>query len=108
MTKDVLGEFEHQVLLIALRLDGAGYSVAIVRELEERIGREVSAAAVYIALRRLEENGLVRSRTTSGGGSHRVRRYFTVTERGVRLARESRRRFLELWRGLEPRLGGSR
>ena len=49
MAKDLLGEFEHQVLLAVLRLAGSAYSTSLVTELEERTGREVAPAAVYIA-----------------------------------------------------------
>ena len=38
--------------------DGESYSVPMVLELEGRGGREISQAAVYIALYRLEEKGL--------------------------------------------------
>lgn len=106
--KEVLGEFEHHVLLAALRLADGAYSAAIVLELEERTGREVAPAAVYIALRRLEENGLVRSamRESEGRGGRRERRHFEVTEEGLEMLRESRRRFERLWEGLDPVAGG--
>ena len=105
-TKDVLGEFEHHVLLTAMRLGDNAYSVSIVQEMEARIGREVSAAAVYIALRRLEENGLVRSESRTGEGDQRSRRFFVVTARGLAMVREARRRLLRLWEGLGPMLTG--
>ncbi len=101
--KNSLGDFEHQVLLAALRLGADCYSVPIVLELEKRTGREVAPAAVYIALRRLEENGLTESemrRDTEQGG--RSRRYFRVTDDGRRLLREAKRRFVRLWDGLDP------
>ncbi len=103
MSKDHLGEFEHQVLLTVLRLNSDTYSVPIVLELEQRIGREVGHPAVYIALRRLEEKGFVTSelRRPDDNGA-RSRRYFAVTKEGVGLLRESRRRFAALWEGLEP------
>lgn len=106
--KAVLGEFEHHVLLASLRLDDGAYSAAIVLELEERTGREVAPAAVYIALRRLEENALVRSemRESDGRGGRRERRHFEVTEEGVEMLRRSRRRFESLWEGLEAVAGG--
>ena len=109
MAKELLGEFEHQVLLAVLRLGAESYSVPIVGELEDRTGREPAPAAVYIALRRLEEKGLTESvmrrvADTEGG---RSRRYFRVTEKGVRLLRESRKRFARLWEGLDPVLGDS-
>ena len=62
VTRYGLGGFEQQVLLTILRLGGEAYSVPMVMEMEERSGREVSQAAVYIALRRLEEKGMVSSR----------------------------------------------
>ena len=104
MAKEVLGELEHQVLLAAIRLDDDAYSASIVAELERVTGREVAPAAVYIALRRLEENGLAASelRTPDDG---RERRYFRPTAPGLALLRESRRRYVRLWDGLEGLLG---
>ena len=51
MARDALGEFEHRVLLAILRLEAESYSVPIVLELEEKTGKPVAPAAVYIALR---------------------------------------------------------
>jgi DNA-binding PadR family transcriptional regulator len=101
-----LGEFEHHVLLALLRQGDEGYSVPIVAELEERTGREVSPAAVYIALRRLEEKGLLVShlrfaRPEDGG---RERRYYSLTADGMARVAEARQSFLRLWDGLELRL----
>ena len=108
MSKDFLGEFEHQVLLAVLRLGDDTYSVPIVLELEERTGREVAPAAVYIALRRLEEHAFTTSELLSPpeGEVGRSRRYFAVTRAGIELLQESRRRFERLWDGLEPVIGG--
>ena len=107
MAKEVLGEFEHQVLLAVLRCGADSYSVPLVLEIEERTGREVSPAAVYIALRRLEENGLARSelRSPLEKASGRSRRYFSVTPDGISQLRASKRRFVRLWEGLDPVLG---
>ena len=101
--KATLGEFEHHVLLTALRLRDNAYTASILLELEERTGREVSAAAVYIAIRRLEKAGLVSSRLKTGveRNERRERRYVRVTAAGVRLVNEARRRFDRLWDGLE-------
>ncbi len=104
MSKEVLGEFEHQVLLAALRLDVEAYSTTIVLELERVTGRDVAPAAVYIALRRLEEGGFAMSELRAPQGGGRARRYFQVTDSGLRLMRESRRRFVALWDGLDARL----
>lgn len=100
--KTALGEFEHHVLLAALRLGDQAYTTSILTELEVRTGRELAAAAVYIALRRLERAGLVRTtlRTGTQLGERRERRYVRVTPAGLRLVREARRRLVRLWEGL--------
>lgn len=106
MAKEVLGELEHQVLLTVLRCGGDAYSVPIVLELEQRTGRDVAPAAVYIALRRLEEKGFAESDLRSPGEEEagRSRRYFRVTDEGLAQLRESKRRFVSLWEGLDPLL----
>jgi DNA-binding PadR family transcriptional regulator len=105
MGRDSLGEFEHQVLLAILQHGGESYSVPIVIELEDRAGREVTQAAVFIVLRRLEEKGLLRSRMAEGEeGAGRSRRYFKITGLGMRRLRESRQALLRLWEGLDTAL----
>ena len=100
--KHALGEFEHHVLLSALRLGDNAYTTSILAELEERTGREVSPAAVYIALRRLERSGSVRTKLRHGieRNERRERRYVQVTPAGLRLARQARQRLVRLWEGL--------
>jgi DNA-binding PadR family transcriptional regulator len=106
MTRENLGEFEHQVLLAVLRLGGEGYSVSVLEELEASAARSVSQAAVFITLQRLETRGLLASRIEEGGGGEaaRTRRYFRVTEAGLDRLREVRRTLNRLWGGLERRL----
>lgn len=100
--KTALGETEHHVLLAATRLGAEADTVAIVREIEARTGRAVAPAAVYIALRRLEEHRLVRSRLVTRKGETRPRRQFEVTAAGRGVLRTSRERLLSLWEGLDP------
>ena len=103
MSKEALGEFEHRVLLAALRLDPDGYSVPIALELEERTGKTVVGAAVHIALRRLENRGLLESslrpRTDAKGG--RPRRFYRVTKKGILRLRDARECFERLWGDLD-------
>ncbi len=106
MGRDSLGEFEHQVLLAILQQGGESYSVPIVVELEERAGREVTQAAVFIVLQRLEEKGLLRSRMEQDSG--RSRRYFRITASGMRRLRESRQVLLQMWEGLDAALDETR
>jgi DNA-binding PadR family transcriptional regulator len=106
MGRSSLGEFEHQVLLTILRLGRESYSVPIVAELEARTGREAATSAVYIALRRLEKKGMLRSRLESPeeSGQPYPRRYFTLTEDAMEPLKDARRAYLSLWDGLEPAL----
>ena len=91
MPRTALGEFEHQILLVSLRLGGGTFSAAVVMELEERTGRSTSPAAVYIAMRRLEKRGLLTSQIIEAeeetGG--RTRRYFELSEAGLARLREA-------------------
>ena len=104
MGRDSLGEFEQLVLLAILRLGTDVYGVPIVREIEKRTGRSVSRAAVYIALRRLQEKGLVSSRmadpTPERGG--RAKRFFRVEPAGLVSVKESRRALNSMWEDLDP------
>jgi len=110
MGKQLLGEFEYHVLLALLRQGDEGYSVPILAELEERTGREVAPAAVYIALRRLEEKGLLVSqlRTAHPSDGGRERRYYSITPEGMDRMAEARQALMNLWDGLEMKLGGVR
>jgi len=103
VTRHGLGGFEQQVLLTILQLGGEAYSVPMVLEMEERSGREVSQAAVYIALRRLEEKGLVVSRMEGADRTDtgRERRWFSVTPTGVELLRQTHRTMARFWEGLD-------
>jgi PadR family transcriptional regulator PadR len=103
MRREALGEFEHRVLLAALRLNPDGYSVPIALEIEEVTGKTVAGAAVHIALRRLENRGFLESylrpREDSRGG--RSKRCYRVTEKGIVRRQDARRSFEALWRDLD-------
>ncbi len=104
MPREALGEFEHQVLLAILQLDGQSHSAPIVTEIEKRSGRSTAPAAVYIALRRLEQRGLVESikDEPEPGEGGRGRRTFVVTPDALTKLRESRQMFERFWDGLGP------
>lgn len=109
MSREAPGEFEQLVLLAILRRKRDAYGVNVAREIERRTGREVSRAAVYVALRRLEQKGLVEAElgepTAQRGG--RAKRYFRVTAEGLGQMRSSRAALLRMWDGVEPLLEGS-
>jgi len=96
-----IGELEQLVLLTILRLGPSAYGVPIVEELRRHTKQPVLRPSVYLALRRLETKGLIRSRLgepeARRGG--RARRHFALEPAGHALLRESRRTLRSLWRG---------
>lgn len=101
MPKDTLGEFEHLVLLAILQAGDDAYGVPVMDEIQQRTGRRFAPAAVYVTLRRLEENGLIRSRLEDPAEG-RPRRFVEVTDHGLALLRSTRRAITSMWEGLGP------
>jgi PadR family transcriptional regulator, regulatory protein PadR len=104
-----LGEFELLVMLTVIRLGDGAYGVPISREIEQRTGRDVAFGTVYATLERLQKKGFVRSNlgdaTPERGG--RAKRYFRVTEAGLRIVRETKHSLIGLWQGLPELEGGT-
>jgi DNA-binding PadR family transcriptional regulator len=107
MPERLLTDFELMLLLAVLRVGEDAYGVPIARELEQTGGRATTLAAVYLALERMRERGLVKSRlgdpTPQRGG--RAKKIFEVTPAGLRAVRRTRRAFVALWTGI-PELKG--
>lgn len=102
MPQDILGGFQQLVMLAVLRLGEAAYGAKIQRELEETAGRRVSISTVYVTLDRLDRKGLVRSwladPTPVRGG--KAKRYYGVTDEGVRALEGARDELLRMWDGV--------
>ena len=105
MKGDRLGEFEEFTLLAVRALDRTAYSVPVQQYLEKATGRRVSLGAVYSALGRLEQKGLIRSAlgepTSERGGKRK--RELTVTAAGMRTLRDLRTVREQIWRALDAR-----
>lgn len=104
-----LNETEQLVLLALARLRKNAYGVTVRREIESQSGRDVSIAAVYAALNRLERRGFAESwlsePTPERGG--RAKKHFRLTSSGIE-ALEAAREVIELmWAGLDLRSTGS-
>lgn len=99
---ETLGELEHLILLAMLRIGPEAYGVPILDELRRHTRRPVLRPSVYLALRRLEDKGLIRSRLGDPeprrGG--RARKYVELTAAARRQLRESHRTLQSLWRGV--------
>lgn len=103
-----LGEFEQMVLLAVVRSGRDAFGLDVRRELERRTGREVSRGGFYTTLDRLEKKGYLtweESVPPDPGRKARQRR-FSVTPAGIDELRRSRNALMNLWDGLEARLGG--
>ena len=100
-----LGEFEQLILFSVLHLGDDAYGLRIRDAIEERTGRSVSSGAIYTALGRLEERGMVASRVekpTDGPG--RPRKYYDLEPRGARALMEAYETIQSMAGGLIPRL----
>ena len=97
-----VGRLELAALLSVARMKGDAYGLEVRRDLVEQTGRDHSVGAVYTTLQRLEDKGLIQSRTgdptpVRGG---RSRRLFSLTGAGARVLREARRDADALWAGV--------
>jgi DNA-binding PadR family transcriptional regulator len=105
---EVLGTFEQAVLVSLVQLGTDAYGRAVLKEVQRRLQREASAGAVYATLDRLEAKGLVSSRL--GGGTParggRPRRFYEITQPGVRALNESKAAVEHVWAGFRWPLKG--
>lgn len=108
MSERFLTDFELMVMLAVLRVRDEAYGVPVAREIEATAGRSVTHAAVYLALDRLCQQGLVTSRlgnpTPERGG--RAKKLFSITPTGLRAIRRTQSAFIALWTGI-PELKGT-
>ena len=103
---DLLGAFEQAVLLAlvhpATALGRLAYGRAILKDVQTRLDREVSAGAIYATLDRLEAKGMVSSRLGPGTAirAGRPRRYYAIEAKGVRALNEARAATKRIWAGV--------
>ncbi len=85
-----LGEFQELTLLTVAALHGEAYGVSILKHLEKESRKKYNISAVHVALKRMEQKGLVRSEyggiTNERGG--RRKKYYTITSLGKRILDE--------------------
>ena len=98
-----LGEFEYAVLLAVLHLGEDAYAVPVRELIEQRTGRPVARGALYTGLDRLEAKGCLKSRmgeaTDERGG--KAKRYYTVTQAGLKAIRATHDALASMTKGLE-------
>lgn len=99
---ETLGTFEQAVLLAIVRLGDGAYGRAILKEVRERMERDIAAGAVHATLDRLENKALVSSRLEQGTAvrAGRARRFYRLRAAGVHALNDAREAVDTLWHGL--------
>jgi DNA-binding PadR family transcriptional regulator len=103
---EALGEFEQVLLFALVRLGDEAWGRTIRREIEARTGRSVSPGAIYTAMDRLEQRGLVSSvveAPTPGRGSRR-RKVYRLESAGARALADSYGRIRRMAEGVRAQL----
>lgn len=102
MSQYHLGEFEEVILLTVAILHGEAYGVAIIAEIEKRMGRKVSIGSLQTVLRRLENKGMLSSSlgeaTNIRGGKRK--RYFALTTKGQGVLNDAKEQRLAMWKAI--------
>ncbi len=102
MNKHHLGEFEEIVMLTVAILHDEAYGIAIIEEIENRLGRKVSIGALQTVLRRLEKKRYLSSQfgeaTKIRGGKRK--RYFFLTMFGKKVLAEVKEQRTNLWKAI--------
>lgn len=99
----MLGDLEQLVMLAVLRVGEGAYGVTVQQELLRQTGRDLTLATVHKTLARLEDKGLVLSRTgepTPVRGGRR-RRHFEITSAGRAALRQALDATRRMARGLD-------
>ncbi len=90
-------------MLAVLGLRDEAYPLSIRDAIEERTGRTVSRASVFITLERLERKGFAKSRygdpTPVRGG--RAKRFFSATAHGLAATKDTLHLMRSMTTGLE-------
>jgi DNA-binding PadR family transcriptional regulator len=87
MKEPSLGEFEELVLLTVAAQHDEAYGVSILESLEKQLDKKMNISAIHVALKRMDEKGLVQSRfggiTNDRGG--RRKKFYVITALGKRV-----------------------
>ena len=106
MAPGSLGDFEQLVLLALVRLKDDAYGVTVHDEIVRRAKRDVTVAAVYKTLERLEDKGFIASAlgppTAERGG--RRKKFFRIQPAGRRALGHALAAIRRMADGLAPEL----
>jgi PadR family transcriptional regulator len=99
---EILGAFEQAVLIAVIRLHTDAYGRAILKEVQDKLGRDVAPGAVHATLDRLERKKLLSSKLGSGTPirAGRPRRFYRLLPAGRRALNDARAALDNIWSGL--------
>ena|SRR5215471_9932253 len=105
---ETLGTFEQAVLLAIVRLKEDAYGRGILKEVQDRLKRDIAAGAVHATLERLEDRGLIRSRLGLGTPIRdgRAKRFYRLQPAGAEALNEARAALNSIWDGIRWPLKG--
>ncbi|NKB88469.1 MAG: PadR family transcriptional regulator [Acidobacteria bacterium] len=101
MARDTYPRELEQTVLLALAAEGSeAQGGQVYDRIVETTGRDLSLAAVYITLTRLEEKGWaeVRAAAPAAGQGGKPRKFYRLSEAGGLILNDARERFDALWR----------
>ena len=102
MKKYQLGEFEEIVILTIAILHKEAYGVAIKKEIEARLSRNVSMGALHTAFGRLEDKGYIKSHEGEATDERagRPKKYFQITALGKKAMEYTKDTRNQLWEAI--------
>ena len=98
------------ILLVIAELNETAYGMAIIEEVKNRYGKEMSVGTAYMTLKRMEKDQLIRSKlgkATKQRGGRRKRQYFLVSG-GRHYLRDYYKATVDFWHDLEHYLAEHR
>jgi PadR family transcriptional regulator PadR len=102
----VLTRSEEMLLLSILRLKDNAFSLTILKEINQRIGKKLTIGSLWVSLDSLHRKGYIDKRmageTPAKGGRKKV--FYSLTTSGAKILRNTREFQKSLWKGAERQL----
>ena len=99
---ELLTKLEELVLIAVLKLKNNAYGIPIYHFVVDITGKDVTVSSVYFPLERLVRKGYLQSRkgdpTPKRGGMSK--RYYTLTQSGIKVLEENRLLSETAWQGV--------
>jgi len=102
----VLTRAEEMLLLSILRLKDNAFSLTILKEIKQRMGKKLTIGSLWVSLDSLYKKGYIDKRmaeeTPAKGGRKKI--FYSLTPLGAKALRNTRELQKSLWKGVERQL----